>query len=526
MTISTSAIIGGSIAFVVIIIALFIWASYIKSPSNVATIITGFRKMRIVIGKSAIRIPFLERADKLPLELIQVNVETSSAIPTSDFINVRVDSVATFQIGMRTVKDSHGMITNPNGVDESLIRAAASAFLNCDISDISGKVTEILQGSIREIVGKMELVKMINDRETFNKLVMENAEKDLNSIGCTIKTFNVQNFTDNDHVIENLGIDNIVAISKSAAISKANANKDIATAQAEADKLANDARVASETEIAIKNNELAIKQAELKIQSDIKKAEADAAYSIRKAEKDRNLNQAEVDAQIMAMEKTIELQQKQASVQEQKLNAEVCKKADAVKYEIEKQAEAELFKRQKDAEAKKIEQQKQAEALKIKAEADKYAQLQDAEAVKAKGEAEAAAILAKGNAEAEAIKQKGLAEAEALKQRAMGLKENNEAMLGIELIKQLPEIAKAIGEPLSKIGNITMYGEGCVGKTIGEITTSFQQVIQGVQGGTGINLGSVLGGMLGGKMGSSNNPIPAEVDAEAIAKNIINEIKK
>ncbi|MCF0225616.1 MAG: hypothetical protein HUK20_15220, partial [Fibrobacter sp.] len=188
----------------------------------------------------------------------------------------------------------------------------------------------------------------------------------------------------------------------------------------------------------------------MKIQSDIKKAEADAAYAIRKAEKDSNLNQAEVDAKIMAMDKTIELQEKEASVKEQKLNAEVRKTADASKYDIEKKSEAELFRRQKEAEAKKIEQEKLAEALKIKA--------------------------------------KGLAEAEALKQRAVGLKENNEAMLGIELIKQLPEVAKAIGEPLSKIGNITMFGEGCVGKTIGEMTAGLQQVIQGIGAGTGIDL--------------------------------------
>ncbi|MCF0225615.1 MAG: flotillin family protein [Fibrobacter sp.] len=179
----------------------------------------------------------MERADKLPLELIQVDVKTSSPVPTSDFINVNVDSVATFQIGMRFLKDENGVVTNPNGIDENLIKAASSTFLNCSIQEISAKITEILQGSIREIVGKMKLVTMINDREAFNKLVMDKAEKDMNSIGCTIKTFNVQNFVDNDHVIENLGIDNIVAISKAAAISKANANKDIATAQAEAEKL-------------------------------------------------------------------------------------------------------------------------------------------------------------------------------------------------------------------------------------------------------------------------------------------------
>lgn len=100
-------------------------------------------------------------------------------------------------------------------------------------------------------------------------------------MGLDIVSFNVQNVTDKGNVIENLGIDRVVTISKSAQISKAESERDIAVAKAAADKQANDARVEAETAIAEQNNALEIKKQELKKQSDIKKAEADAAYEIQ-----------------------------------------------------------------------------------------------------------------------------------------------------------------------------------------------------------------------------------------------------
>ena len=76
-------------------------------------------------------------------------------------------------------------------------------------------------------------------------------------------------------------MDNTAKIKKDAAIAKAQAVRDVAIAQAEADKAANDARVTAQTEIAEKNNALAIKQAELQQLADTANAVADAEYSIQ-----------------------------------------------------------------------------------------------------------------------------------------------------------------------------------------------------------------------------------------------------
>ena len=169
-----------------------------------------------------------------------------------------------------------------------------------DSEYIAKVAREVLEGNMREIVGKMRLEEMVSDRQKFAELVKENAEPDLAAMGLDIISFNVQNFVDSNQVIENLGIDNIVKIKKSAAIARANSEKEIKIAQARANKEANDERVLAETEIAKKNNDLAIKSAELKKESDIKKAEADAAYKIQEEQQRKELEITSANANIAA----------------------------------------------------------------------------------------------------------------------------------------------------------------------------------------------------------------------------------
>ena len=60
-------------------------AGYVKAPPDMAYIISGLhRKPRILIGKAGVKIPFLERLDKLSLGAIQIDVKTGSAVPTAE----------------------------------------------------------------------------------------------------------------------------------------------------------------------------------------------------------------------------------------------------------------------------------------------------------------------------------------------------------------------------------------------------------------------------------------------------------
>ncbi|MBO5281615.1 MAG: flotillin family protein, partial [Lachnospiraceae bacterium] len=283
------------VAVLLIIIIIFM-VGYVKASPDTAIIISGMRKKpKVLIGKAGVKIPFLERKDELNLQLIPIDVKTSSAVPTADYININVDATVNVKISD----------------NEERLNLAAQNFLNQKPEYIGRVAREVLEGNVREIVGKMALEEMVSDRQKFASLVKENAEPDLAAMGLDIISFNVQNFVDGNGVIENLGVDNIVKIQKNAAISRADSEKEIAKAQANAKREANEAQVNAESEIAIKQNELAIKKAELKKESDIKKAEADAAYKIQEEEQRKTVEITTANANIAKQEKEILLKQKE-----------------------------------------------------------------------------------------------------------------------------------------------------------------------------------------------------------------------
>ncbi len=468
------------IAAVLLIVILFA-VGYVKAPPDMAFIISGVKKKsKIVIGKASIRVPFFERLDKLNLRLIPIDVKTSNAVPTADYININVDATVNVKISNEPDK----------------LRLAAENFLNKNTEYIASVAREVLEGNVREIVGKMKLEEMVSDRQKFATLVKENAEPDLAAMGLDIISFNVQNFVDGNEVIENLGIDNIVKIKKAAAIARAESERDIKVAQASADKESNDAAVAAQTEIAKRQNELAIKKSELQQESDTKKAMADAAYEIQKEEQRKTIEITTANADIARQEREIELKQKEVAVKEHALEAEVKKQAEADKYAAQQKADAALYQRQKEAEAKQFEVQhaaearqfeieREAQARKAQAEAERYAKEQEAEGIRKVGEAEAAAIQAKG-----------LAEAEAMEKKAEAYAKYNKAAIAEMMIGVLPEIAAKIAEPLKQIDKITIIGgEGGtngVDQVAGNVPAVMAKLFESMKETTGIDLAEIV----------------------------------
>ena len=467
-------LIGVVVIAIVIVIALIIllfMLGYVKAPPDMAFIISGYKKKaRFAIGKATIRIPFFERLDKLNLRLIPIDVKTSNAVPTADYININVDATVNIKISS----------------DPEKLHLAAENFLNKPTEYIASVAREVLEGNVREIVGKMKLEEMVSDRQKFANLVKENAEPDLAAMGLDIISFNVQNFVDGNEVIENLGIDNIVKIKKAAAIARAESERDIKVAQAAADKESNDAAVAAQTEIAKKQNELAIKKSELLQESDTKRAMADAAYEIQKEEQRKTIEITTANANIARQEREIELKQKEVSVKEQALEAEIKKQAEADKYAAQQKADAALYQRQKEAEARKFEVERQAEAKKAEAEAARYAREQEAEGIRAVGEAEAAAIAAKGRAEAEAMEKK-----------AEAMKKYGQAAILEMIVSVLPEVAKAVAEPLSSIDKVTVFAGGTDGGNgvsgiSANVPTVMAQTFETVKAATGVDLVDIV----------------------------------
>lgn len=475
----------------IFLIIFIVTSLYKKAPPNVAMVITGPGGNKTIIGKGCFVIPFLQRVDYMSLENIQSDFTSRDEIPTRDAINILVDAVANVAISK----------------DPELLKIAASKFLGYNTEKIREIITPILEGNIREIISQTGFDELIRgDKKVFAERIIENVTPNLKDLGLELTTFNIQNFKDKNGVIENLGLENIAKIKKDAAISRANADKEVAIAEAEANRLSNEAQVAADLEIAKKQNELTIKQAELKREADTKNAVADAAYEIQEQEQRKSIEIANANADLARQEKEIEIREKEVAIKEKTLEAEVKREAEAQKYAKQQEAdgrlyweqknsEADLFKRSKNAEAEKIEAEKRAEATKAESEAKKIAMENEAKGIAAKGEAEAAAI-----------KAKGLAEAEATLKKAEAMKEFQEAAMvemSVSALKlyfeQLPAIAEAAGKAYSNVDKIVMFG-GESSKLTEDIVKNIIQVSEGLGESLGIDVKTILSSFLGSNL--------------------------
>ena len=434
-----------------VLISLFLWASFVSASPGEVKVISGPRGQRVLHGKTGWKIPLLERVDTMTASMISVDAQTTDFVPTNDYINVRVDAA----VKVRIATD-----------DDTLFKAATRNFLYKTTSEISEEVRDTLEGHLRAIIGQMKLTDIITDRAAFSERVQENAKQDLEEMGLLIVAFNIQNVTDQNGVIDNLGIDNTEQIRKTAAIAKANAQKEVAQA----------------TAIAQKQTDLAKRQAALKVEADTEKAKADAAYEIQSQIQRRDIERETAQADIVKQEQRAVIKEKEVVVTKQALQAEVNAKADAERYAAEKKADAALYARQRQAEAEAFERTK-------KADADKQAMLAEAQGIEARGRAEASAIGAKLTAEAEGLEKK----AEAM------TKMNQAAVLEM-YFRALPEVARAVAEPLSKVETITMYGEGNNAQMVGDITKSISQINAGLGDSLGLDLQQMFTALVGAKV--------------------------
>lgn len=504
--IPTIAITAGIVLAAIIFVIILIKSCWKVAGTNEVLIVSGLGKVKTKSGGGIFVIPLVQKTQKMTLENIQVDFTSKNEIPTKDAIHVLVDAVANMSISQ----------------DPTRQKIAASKFAGYSIKQIQDIVVPILEGNIREIISQTEFEDLIRgDKKVFAERVQENVTPNLADLGIDLTTFNIQNFSDKNGVISDLGIENIEKIKKEAQIAAAKAKAEVAIEAAKADKAANDAKVEAATEIARKQTEFAVQKAAMQAQADTEQAKADAAKQIE-AENQRKAREiAEAEANLARQEKAIELQEREVAIQERKLEAEVKKTAEAKKYAEQQAAEAKAYAAQKAADAALYERERKADAARIEAEkkaaadlalatAEAESQKRLAEAIEAEGKARAAAAQAQGLAEAEAIRAKAEAEAKGMLEKAAALKEYGDAarqQMELETVKvlyeQLPAIAEAIGKGYQG-ANIHVIGNDA-GQLAGNMMSGITQITEGFKGATGMDLNSIIGGMLGAKIADNSD---------------------
>jgi len=455
-------------AIAVVVFVLFVLIAYVKAPPSSAFIISGLSKEpRVLIGSGGFRVPFFERLDRVYLGQITVDIKTEESVPTTDFINVDVDAVAK----IRVMPNSEGT------------RLAAKNFLNMQPTEIADQLQDSLQGNMREIIGTLDLRSLNTDRDGFSDQVMTKAQPDMAKLGIEIISCNIQNVTDREGLIKDLGADNTAKIKKDASINRAIAERDVKIETSRADKEANDARVDADTAIAIKNNELALKRAALKQQADTAQADADAAYAIQQQEQQKTINIKTVEAEIEKTKREQILSREQIEIKQNQLAAEVEKKADADKYKVEIDAQADLEQRKRVAEAQKYEAEQKALAQNAESDAARYRLEQEAIGIKAKGEAEAYAIQKKGEAEALAMDKK-----------AEAYKKYNSAAVAQMMIEILPQIVENVAKPISAIKDVNIYSSdgGGIASMSGNVPVAIKQAFDVLKSATGVDMADIM----------------------------------
>ena len=464
------------LAVLVLIIAV-IGNTWKKVPSDKAGVIVGIGRPKVITGGGSIVIPVFQRMDVITLENIMFSVEIRQT-KTKLGVPINADGIVVLKV---------------KNTEESIL-AAVQQF-NCasnseTVAMIRTQASEVCKGKLREIVSSLSVEDIYDDREYFATKVQEVAGKELEEMGLELKSFTINDITDEEGYIEALGKEQIAKVKSDAAIAEAEAEKNRQIKTAEALRIGKSAELDAETQIAEAEKNKELRVLEFKEEQEARRARSDAAYKIQEnitskevkntamdaviieAKRQQEVAEAQVQIQIKSEEKNIELAEKKAQRKQAELQEMVIRPAEAEKERRRLTAEADKFEQLQRAEA---------EAEKLRLEGEVRAKIQ-AELIAKEGEAQARVIESKGTAEAEAIKRKGLAEAEALEKKAEALAKMNEAgKLGM-VIDKYPEIVAAAAQPLSNIGKITYVGGigGDGGGVAGEVAGYTSGVLKAV----------------------------------------------
>src|SRR5215831_18784589 len=404
---------------------------------------SGDKGVKVVVGGGTFVMPLINRVGKLKLTARQIGVQLTDAV-TSQGIKVQVQGVATFKIGR----------------DVESLRNAAERFLDAKPEQVDSIVKNVLEGSLRSIVGTLTIEELIRDRQKLLQQVQDAAKGDLATSGLQIDAFTIQSFSDDSNYIELLGQQNLATVERDARIARASADQEAAVREAQAQQVKINA-----------GRDVSLREAETKTQVTAAQARADQAGPLAQAE-----------AQQEVVRKQTELAQLEADRKEKELLSSTVKPAAA-----------------------------DAQAVIARAEGAKRARI-------ASAEADAETTRLEGGAEAQIVLTKGEAEAKALAMRADAYKQFNEAAIIQTVLAALPEIVKAAAEPMGHINSLTVMSAEGASDLVKNATRAMIESTTAIKGLTGLDVPNLVGGALGRGFGGrtpegdGHSPEPSSID--------------
>jgi flotillin len=449
MSLTTLLLLIGAAVVIIAIIIVLLAVQYRKVGPNEALIISGGRKRTIIaydgakrrigyrfrLGGGTFVRPFIEKVDRLPLDVVTLNIKTPEVL-THGGVPILAEAVAQIKIG---------------STDQAIYQAAEQ-FLGLGKDGIRDVATSVVEGKVREVVGTMTVEQIYRGRQDFSAHVVQAVKDDFNRMGLVMLSFTLKDISDTQGYIDSLSRPQIAAAKRDAVIAQAETEKESVVKSSLARREAEVARLQAEALIAKAQWENEAKKAESQVLVNQRKAQADFSYELERFRLSQEIKKEEAKVNQIEKEEAIKTEQLEIARREKELDSTVLKPADARKYQIKAEAEAEEYRIQAEARGK-------SEALKLE-----------------------------GFAEAERVRQRGLAEAEAMAKKAQAWDKYNQAAIFETYMKVLPELAKAVSEPLAKVDKIVVVGgDKSLGTTritgqVAEILAQMPEVVKSLAG--------------------------------------------
>src|SRR5947207_2469458 len=403
----------------VIFFAFFVISSWFRKVGpNEALVVYGLRP-RIVIGKGTVIWPVVESSKLLSLELMSFDVAPQQDLYTTQGVAVTVEAVA--QIKVKS--------------DSTSIKTAAEQFLSKSPQQREGLIRLVMEGHIRGIIGQLTVEQIVKEPEMVGDRMRTTCASDMNKMGLAVISFTIKEVRDKNEYITNMGRPDVARIKRDADVATAEADRDTAIRRAQASREAAIAKATADQERVLAETLSLAKQAEAQRDLEIKQAtylqtvktqqaQADKAYEIQTNIQQQVVVAEAVKVQQVEKEQQIKVQEAEILRHEKELIANVLKGAEVERQRIEQLASAERQRQISEAEGR------------------------------------ASAIRAQGEAEAEIIFKKGEAEAKAMNIKAEAFQEYNQAAVIDKLFTGLPDVVRALAEPLSKVDKVTIVSTG------------------------------------------------------------------
>lgn len=452
---SLPLLIGAAVVAVLVIALVVIWAiNYRKVGPNQLLVISGRTSMvtepdghtrkvgyRLQVGGGTFVMPLVETVEVLPLEIHSISLRCPEVL-TAQGILISAEAQAQVKVASADV----------------MLHRAVENFLSRGAAGITYVAQEVLEGHMRAILGTLSVEEIYAQRDEIAQRLRESSEPDFLRLGLELVSFALKDISDAQGYIAALGARRIAEVKRDATIAQAETERDAAINAAMARKEGDIARLKAEAELAEATRDFEIQRAEFQAAVNTKRAHADVSYDLERSKLDLGLKEQEYKVRLSEKEMAIKVEQQEVLRREKELEANVKRPAEAMQYQARLEAEAEAYKKELEAKGK------------------------------------AAGVRLDGNSRAEALTALGKAEAEALAQKAAAYRQYNEAGMMEMVVKSLPELARAVAEPLSKVEKIVLVGDNQgVPKITGQVASVLAQLPEVVNQLTGLNLKDLLG---------------------------------